>query len=41
MTFRKKMEVLNLLDKAFRKYYGKIYLSDSELDMNDILIRSM
>lgn len=41
MTLRKKMLVLKLLDKAFRKYHGKIYLSDNELDNNDILIRSM
>jgi hypothetical protein len=41
MTLRKKMLVLKLLDKAFREYYGKIYLSDSELANNDFLIRSI
>ena len=41
MSLRKKMLVLKLLDKAFREYYGKIYLSDSELAKNDFLIRSM
>jgi len=32
MTLKKKMKVLNILDKAFRKYLGIIYLSDEELD---------
>ena len=41
LTLRKKMLVLKLLDKAFREYYGKIYLSHSELAKNDFLIRSM
>ena len=41
MTLKRKMIVLKLLDKAFRKYHGKIYLTDNELDNNDILIRSM
>ena len=41
MSFNRKAKVLKLLDKAFRKHYGKIYLSDSELNENDILLRSM
>ena len=32
MTLKKKMKVLKILDKAFRKYLGVIYLSDKELD---------
>jgi len=32
MTLKRKMKVLNILDKAFRKYLGIIYLSDKELD---------
>jgi len=41
MKFNKKMKVMELLDKAFRKYLGVIYLSDTELEENDILSRSM
>ena len=41
MTFQKKMKVLKLLDEAFRKHMGVFYLSDKELDDNDILYRSM
>jgi len=41
MSLNRKMIVLKQLDKAFRHYYGIIYLSDSELDENDILLRSM
>lgn len=41
MTFQKKMTVLKLLDKAFRKHLGVFYLSDKELEDNDILYRSM
>ena len=32
MTLKRKMKVLNILDKAFRKYLGIIYLSDEELE---------
>ncbi len=32
MTLKKKMKVLRILDKAFRRYLGVIYLSDEELD---------
>jgi len=41
MSLNRKMIVLKQLDEAFRHYYGIIYLSDSELDENDILLRSM
>jgi hypothetical protein len=41
MTLERKMKVLELLDDAFRKYLGVIYLSDKELEQNDILNRSM
>lgn len=41
MTFTRKMIVLKLLDEAFRKYQGKIYLSDKELNENDMLTRFM
>ena len=41
MSFKRKMKVLGLLDLAFRKYLGIIYLSDDELEKNDILNRSM
>ncbi len=41
MTFQKKMTVLKLLDKAFRKHMGVFYLSDKELEEKDILYRSM
>ena len=41
MTFERKMKLMRLLDKAFRKYLGTIYLSDEELARNDFLNRSM
>ncbi|OUS02577.1 hypothetical protein A9Q86_03490 [Flavobacteriales bacterium 33_180_T64] len=41
MTIQKKLLVLELLDKAFRKHFGIIYLSNHELEDNDILFRSM
>ena len=41
MTFQKKMKVLKLLDKAFRKHMGVFYLSDKELEDKDVLFRSM
>ncbi len=41
MTFQKKMKVLRLLDQAFRKHLGVLYMSDKELEENDILYRSM
>jgi len=41
MTFQKKMKVLKLLDTAFRKHMGIFYLSNKELEENDILFRSM
>ncbi len=41
MTINRKMIIMKLLDKAFRKYLGIIYLSDKELEKNDILNRSM
>ena len=41
MSFERKMKVMKLLDQAFRKYLGVFYLSDQELEDNDILNRSM
>jgi len=41
MTLQRKMKVMELLDAAFRKYLGVIYLSDKEIEQNDILNRSM
>ena len=41
MTFERKMKLMRLLDKAFRKFLGTIYLSDEELERNDFLNRSM
>jgi len=41
IALNKKMTILRLLDKAFRKHHGIIYLSNQELDDNDILFRSM
>ena len=40
MTFKKKMIVLRLLDKAFRNHLGVFYLSNEELEAKDILYRS-
>ena len=39
MTIQKKLLVLELLDKAFRKHFGIIYLSNQELVDNDISFR--
>ena len=41
MTFKRKMKVLKLLDKAFRKHMGVFYLSDKELEDKDVIFRSM
>ena len=41
MSFTKKIAILKLLDKAFRENLGIIYLSNHELEDNDILFRSM
>ena len=41
MTIQRKMRLMELMDSAFRKYLGIIYLSDKELEKNDILNRSM
>ena len=41
ITFERKMKLMRLLDKTFRKYLGVIYLSDAELESNDFLNRSM
>ncbi len=41
IAFGKKMKILKMLDKLFRKELGIIYLSDKELDNNDILNRSI
>ena len=41
MKFNRKMKLLSLLDKAFRKHLGIIYLSDREIENKDILNRSM
>ena len=41
MSIQKKLVMLELLDKAFRKHFGIIYLSNQELEDNDILFRSM
>ena len=41
MTLQRQMKVMELLDTAFRKYLGVIYLSDKELEQKDILNRSM
>ncbi len=41
MTFERKIKVMKLLDFAFRKYLGVIYLSNQELEDNDLLNRSM
>ncbi len=41
MTIQRKMKLMELMDNAFRKYLGVIYLSDKELEDNDILNRSM
>jgi hypothetical protein len=41
MTLDRKLKVLKLLDQAFRKYLGTIYLSDQDLEEKDILFRSM
>jgi hypothetical protein len=38
---KKKMIILKKLDKAFRQFYGIIYLSNKELEENDVLFRSM
>lgn len=41
MSFTEKLAVLKLFDKAFREYLGIIYLSNQEIENNDILFRSM
>ena len=41
MTHKNKMKIMELMDKAFRKYMGIIYLSDEEIESKDILNRSM
>jgi len=41
MSIKRKLVILELLDKAFRKHFGIIYLSNHELEENDILYRSM
>ena len=41
MTFKRKIKVMKLLDKAFRNYLGIICLSDQEIEDMDILNRSM
>ena len=41
MNIQRKLKVMRLLDEAFRKYLGIIYLSDKELEQKDILNRSM
>ena len=41
MTFKRKMKIMHLMDQAFRQYLGVIYLSDEELERNDVLNRSM
>ncbi len=41
MTLQRKMKLMKLMDSAFRKYLGIIYLSDEELSENDLLNRSM
>lgn len=41
MTFQKKMTLFKLLDEAFRKHLGVFYLSNKELEENDVLFRSM
>lgn len=41
MTLQKKMILFKLLDEAFRKHLGVFYLSNKELEENDILFRSM
>lgn len=41
MTITRKLKVMQLLDKAFRKYLDVMYLSDDEIQRKDILSRSM
>ncbi len=41
MSLERKMKILQLIDTAFREYMGAVYLSDEELEQNDILSRSM
>ncbi len=41
MTFQRKMRILKLLDRAFRKHLGVFYLSDKELEDKDVIFRSM
>ena len=41
MGFNRKMKVMQLLDQAFRSSLGKFYLSDEELEDNDLMTRSM
>jgi len=41
MQFRNKMKLLELMDSAFRDHLGVIFLSDKELEEQDILGRSM
>lgn len=39
MTFQRKMKLMRMLDNAFRKYLGVNYLSNEELNTNDLLNR--
>lgn len=41
MKLDNKLKLLWLMDKAFRKSMGPVYLGDKELEKNDILGRSM
>ena len=41
ISLERKMKILQLIDAAFREYMGAVYLTDEELEQNDILSRSM
>jgi len=41
MSFQRKVKVLKLMDQAFRNHLGVFFLSDDELEENDMLMRSM
>ena len=41
ISLERKMKILKLIDTAFREYMGTVYLTDTEVEENDILSRSM
>lgn len=41
MKIGNKLSLMKLLDKAFRQHMGVMFVTDEEIEQNDILSRSM